>query len=128
MKKALIFSLIFSATVFAALKDGVYTESVNQKKGETVWTSKLEVTVKGGKIVEAKLDDFNDKGEKKIDNKKYNEKWLKANNMTYEKFVNEFSAKLIETQDVSKIDTIVGATGSTKQYKDLAKKVLQQAK
>lgn len=127
MKKILLLALMISAVGLAALKDGTYSESLNEKKGETTWTSKIEIVVKSGKIVDVKLEGYSDKGLNKLTDEKYNEKWIKDKNMTFPRFVEAFKENLIKVQDPDKLDVVAGATGSSKSYKEMAKKALANA-
>ena len=53
---------------------------------------------------------------------------MEAKTKTYpEKYSQELNDKLVEVQDVSKVDTVSGATGSTEEFKALAKAALEAA-
>ncbi len=128
MKKFLLLSLIISSAAFAAFKDGTYTKNVSKPKKDIVWTSEISIVVKDGKIVDAILTNKNDKGVDKAKDVEYNQKWMAASNIDFNLFTKKFAESLIATQDPDKIDTIVGATHATQQYKELAKEALKEAK
>ncbi|MCX7749526.1 MAG: FMN-binding protein [Clostridia bacterium] len=134
MKKllAVIISVFLAASLMtgcakneAAFKDGDY--SAKSDPDERGNYGEMKIKVSDGKIAEVDFKEFTPKGPK-------DENYGKGNEENYKKAQDALKAaktygpKLIETQDVEKVDLISGATGSHTLFKDLAKKALEAAK
>lgn len=108
-------------------KDGTYTATYDRNDVRN-WKAFVEITVKNGKITEAKYDYTNDKGEIRTDNKGYSDAFKAANGYTPKDGFAKLAKSLTEVQDAEKVDTLTGATHSTKNFKQLAAAALENAK
>ena len=105
-------------------KDGTYTA-----KGDTDengWTPEVEVTVKSGKVTEVKFDEV--RGMYKTEDSEYQKSFKDATDIELNEIYKKFAQNLITAQDINKIDTVTGATGSFDTFKTLASKAIEQAK
>ncbi|MDF2672090.1 MAG: hypothetical protein K0R09_355 [Clostridiales bacterium] len=107
-------------------KDGVY--KAEEEKGEYGYEA-VEVTVEGGKISKADLKRMNPDG-----TEVNYEEWvgvagtdgsIKPN---LKQFREDIAASIVEKQSTEGIDTISGATDSTKSWLELVNKALETAK
>lgn len=106
-------------------KDGVY--ALDGEKGEYGYNA-VEVTVEGGKVSKVNLKRMNPDGTEV----NYDE-WtgVEANGTTkpnLKQFREDIAGKIIEKQGTEGIDTISGATDSTKVWLELVGKALEEAK
>lgn len=106
-------------------KDGVYP--LDGEKGEYGYNA-VEVTVEGGKISKVELKRMNPDGTEV----NYDE-WtgVEANGTTkpnLKQFREDMASQIIEKQSTEGIDTISGATDSTKSWLELVNKALESAK
>jgi major membrane immunogen (membrane-anchored lipoprotein) len=131
MKKFLALIVVLSLFVLPACgntyKDGTYEgRSADDSRGAY---SIVSLVVKDGKITSAEFIQYNSDGTVKDENygKEAGEENYKTaqNALEYSK---EYPKKLIETQDVSKVDAVTGATSSLKQFQEAAKDALAKAK
>lgn len=107
-------------------KDGVY-KAAYKEFDERGWKSQIEIEIKDGKIATVAYDSLNKDGKSKKEDAEYKTN-MEAKTKTYpEKYSQELNDKLVEVQDVSKVDTVSGATGSTEEFKALAKAALEAA-
>lgn len=125
MKKFLGFLAIGALTIAllggcasSNLKDGTYvgTSSSDERGNYGVVT----VTVKSGKISDVAFDEINSADDQP----------KTAENYTYEAAIaaiKSLPAKLKETKDVTKVDNVTGATGTTNKFKEGANSALAQA-
>ncbi|MEG2016872.1 MAG: FMN-binding protein [Clostridium sp.] len=134
MKKGII-SLFFVSilTTFMAgcgnkaLQDGTYTAE-DLKYDAHGWKASVTLTVSSGRISDAKFEYTAEDGTTKGGNTAYGEKMAAAIGITPEEYIAQYTQKLIETQDPTKIDTISGATTSHKDFKTLATAAIEAAK
>lgn len=107
-------------------KDGVY--KAEEEKGQYGYNA-VEITVEGGKISKADLKRLNPDGTEI----NYDE-WTGAAGAdgkvlpNLKQFREDISSKIIEQQSAEGIDTISGATQSTKAWTELTTKALETAK
>lgn len=112
-------------------KDGTYTaKSSSDERGAV---GEITLVIEKGKITKAEYKGIMKDGKiKDIDYGKTNGKienqefYNKAQNAV--KAIPAYPAKLVETQDVAKIDAISGATVSYNQFAEAVKKALEQAR
>lgn len=109
------------------LKDGAY--SVAGKRDEKNWTPTIAITIEEGKISTVKYDEISGNIYKN-----------KSKDMTYLARLNELKqidllqayetlqSSLIEKQDPSKVDAYTGATAASNQFKELARKAMNEAR
>lgn len=112
-------------------KDGTYTAKSSPDERGAV--GEITLVLEKGKIVKAEYKGIMKDGKiKDIDYGKTNGKienqefYNKAQNAV--KAIPTYPAKLVELQDVAKIDAISGATVSYNQFAEAVKKALEQAK
>jgi major membrane immunogen (membrane-anchored lipoprotein) len=111
----------------SSLKDGTYEgRSTNDNRGAYGIVS---LEVKNGEIASAQFLQYNADGTLK--DEKYGEEAgedsykMAQNALQYSK---KYPEKLVETQDVGKVDAVTGATSSWKQFQEAAKDALAKAK
>ena len=104
------------------MKDGTYeVDTKDDKDGG----AKVSITVKDGKITEAKYNEFTKEGNKR-ENKEYNPQMKEVAKTSPETFEVEFEKQVVAAQN-HEIDGVTGATGSTAQAKQLFKKAIENA-
>lgn len=107
-------------------KDGEYAaKSDPDERGN--W-GEIKIKVTDGKIETVDFKEFVKGGAQKDEN------YGKGDEANYTKAQNAltgaktYGPKLVETQDVDKVDVVSGATSSNKLFKNIAKKALESAK
>ena len=108
-------------------KDGIYTveSSLDPQLGKSV----LKLTIRGKKITAADFAGFDISGKRKDEN--YGE--FAATVADYQKAqaavdaIKIYPAKLVETQDLSKVDAISGATVSYNQFVETVTRAVEEA-
>lgn len=101
------------------VKDGQYEGKT--EKDERGNHGEVKITVENGRITEAEYIEYT----------KDNKPKSKENGYEYQQALDAFEKlpeMLIETQDLSKIDTYAGATGTTKTFKAAVMKALEEGK
>jgi major membrane immunogen (membrane-anchored lipoprotein) len=119
-----------AATHSATYKDGTYTaQSTPDERGAV---GELTMTIQQGKITQADYKGIQKDG--KIKDADYGKTNGKIENQEFYnkaqhalKAAGTYAPKLLETQNVDKIDSISGATVSYKQFSEATKKALAQA-
>lgn len=108
-------------------KDGTYTAvGETDDKG---WTPQVEIVVVNGKITEAKYDEKSeDSSIFKTQDEEYKENFKSINNVDIVSVYGKFGKELVEKQKPSEVDATGGATQSGKNFIELSKKALEQAK
>ncbi len=104
-------------TTAEGLADGTYEGRTDKDERGNYGVAKIKV--EGGKIVEAEYTEYTDDDKPKS----------KENGYEYEPTldaIRELPEQLIETQDVDKIDTYTGATGTTNKFKAAVKNALKE--
>ena len=99
------------------VKDGTYEGKTDKDERGNYGVAKI--TVKDGKITEAEYTEYTEDDKPKS----------KENGYEYEPTLDamkELPEQLIETQDVDKIDTYTGATGTTNKFKTAVMNALKQ--
>lgn len=107
-----------------AMTDGTYeveTKDADDKGGK----AKLVITVKDGKIAEAKYNEFNDKGNKR-DDEEYNKMMKEKSGTNPAVFEVELEKQMVEAQS-AEIDGVTGATSSSAKAKTLLETALVNA-
>lgn len=108
-------------------KDGTYHAEFDRPDVRN-WISFVDVTIEGGKITKAYYDYTNDAGEIRTENKGYVEGFSAANNgMTPREAFDELGVRLVETQDIEKVDAVSGATHSSRNFNTLVGAALENA-
>jgi major membrane immunogen (membrane-anchored lipoprotein) len=107
-------------------KDGNYTATgvIDEK----YWTPIVDITIKDGKITIVKYDEISSKVFKnKSQDRTYIDRFKKLKKIDLTAVYDLLQKSLIEKQDPSKIDSITGATSTSTNFIELAKKVIKQA-
>lgn len=111
----------------AKLEDGSYNgRSTPDSRGAY---GEVNVEVEDGKIASAEFLQYNADGTLKDESygeEAGEESYEKAQNAL--KYSEQYPEKLVETQDVEKVDAVTGATSSWKQFQEAAKDALAKAK
>lgn len=116
-----------TTTSKGALKDGTY--KAEQPSFDTHgYKGQIEITVKGGKISNVVYNEVTKDGKFKRDDQAYAAKMKKVNNVTPKEVDEKLQSTLVSKQDPSKVDTVAGATETSKTFKDLAQEALKSAK
>ncbi|MBC2398155.1 FMN-binding protein [Clostridium tetanomorphum] len=111
----------------AEYKDGKYKATYN-KLDNHGWKAFVEVEIKDGKIASVDFDYLNKDNKRKSEDKEYNEKMKPISKTAPNEFCPKLEKDLVDKQEVDKVDAISGATTSTKNFKNLAKAALENAK
>lgn len=114
-----------------AYKDGTYhAESGADDRGAV---GHITLTIQQGKIVQAEFKGVQKDG--KVKDVEYGKTNGKIENQEFYnkaqvavKGMATYAPKLVEVQDIDKVDSVSGATVSYKQFVDAGKKALEQAK
>jgi len=118
---------VLAACGGAKLKDGSYEGQSTPDSRGGYGTVKIEV--KDGKITSAEFLQYNADGSLKDENygkESGEENYKKAQNALESS--QKYAEKLVETQNVDKVDSITGATSSWKSFQEAAKDALAKAK
>lgn len=111
----------------AKLEEGTYEgRSTPDSRGAY---STVTIEVSDGKIASAEFLQYNADGTLKDESygeEAGEESYKKAQDAL--KFSQQYSEKLVETQDVEKVDAVTGATSSWKQFQEAAKDAVAKAK
>lgn len=111
----------------AAYYDGQY-HAEYERYDVRNWRAYVDITVKDGKITKAYYDYTNETGTKRTDNKGYVEGFSAANNgMTPREAFDKLGSKLVESQDIGRVDAVSGATHSSRNFVELAATALLKA-
>lgn len=108
----------------AKIKDGTYeveTKDFDDNGGK----ARVSVKVEGGKIVEAKYNEFTEKGDKR-DDEGYNKMMEEKAGTSPSKYEVELEKQVMNAQS-AEIDGVTGATGSSTKAKTLFAKALENA-
>lgn len=112
------------------LKDGTFKgvvtkdETDSKNAGDTT----VEITIKGGKIVDCKFIPLDSKGKVKDEN--YGKEAGEQNYKKAQKAVEgmkKYPQELVKTQNIDEVDSVSGATVSHKLFVDAAKKAIKEA-
>ena len=124
---AALFAGCGSTAASSAYKDGTYKASYKDFDDHG-WKSQVEVTIKDGKISDAKFDCVNADGKLKSQDADNNSSMKKVSKTSPEEFQPKLAADLVAKQDIEKVDSVTGATNSSNDFKKLAKAALDNAK
>jgi major membrane immunogen (membrane-anchored lipoprotein) len=106
------------------LKDGTYTAAAN---GENrTWVPEMTITVSGGKISDLKFDEST--AMKKSEDIEYQNSFKAQMDIDLLGVYASLQNILVKTQDITKLDTVAGATKTAENFKALAAEALKDAK
>ncbi|HHY09935.1 MAG TPA: FMN-binding protein [Firmicutes bacterium] len=100
-----------------AWQDGEY-KGKSQRDERGAYGS-VEIEVRGGKIVKANYDEFNEDGSRKDESYPYQPAVTAQGT---------FEDRLLETQDPTKVDNVSGATETWHKFKEASRDALEKAK
>lgn len=110
----------------ASYKDGTY-KAAYDKLDSHGWKGQVELTIKGNEITACTFDYVNKDGALKSKDAGYNSSMLKVAKTNPEEFSAKLPQDLLNKQNVDAVDTVTGATHSTKDFKDLVAAALAKA-
>lgn len=100
-------------------KDGTYRAEFSDFDSHG-WKAYVEVTVKDDRYTEVDIDYLNEEGNKKSEDEEYKATWQGVNpDIDPDKVYEELRSQLLDTQDITKIDGVSGATSTTSNFKTL---------
>ena len=108
----------------AVYQDGSYR--VEGDAAEHGWTPFIEVEIKDNAITSVTYDYFDESGALKTEDAEYAASMEPTANTTPEKYSKELESQLIDTQNISKVDDVSGATSSSTNFKFLAEAALNE--
>lgn len=88
----------------------------------------VEITYKDGKIATVVYNEIGKDGKTKKEDEGYNTEMKKVSKVSAKEAAEQLEKALVETQDIEKVDTVSGATGSSELFKTLAKEAIAQKK
>ncbi|MEG6565611.1 FMN-binding protein [Thermoanaerobacterium saccharolyticum] len=110
-----------------AYKDGTY-KAEQASFDAHGYKGQIEITVKDGKISSVVYNEVDKNGKFKRDDTDYASKMKAKNNITPKEVDEKLQQELVDSQDTSKVDTVAGATESSKTFVELANQALKDAK
>ena len=106
------------------LKDGTYTATAYAE--DRTWVPEMTIIVSGGKISDLKFDEST--AMRKSEDIEYQKSFKAQMNIDLLGVYASLQDILVKTQDVTKLDTITGATKTAENFKTLAAEALKDAK
>ncbi|MTI96854.1 MAG: hypothetical protein FH749_15500 [Firmicutes bacterium] len=118
---------IYLVDASVVARDGTYT-AVRHRDARG-WASELTMTIVGGEITEVTYDEYDEEREAKFASEGYLENW-QGNNPDVDPVAlrDQLQAQLLEVQHPADVDLTSGATGTYKQFVELASVTLAQAR
>jgi len=121
---------LFANTVYLMDKtveaqDGSYV--VVRRRDQWGWAPELRMTVSAGEISAVEYVELNDEGVNKFEDPQYLENWSSASEVDPVALINQLESQLLESQSVAEVDVTSGATGSWKNFTQLAANALGKA-
>jgi major membrane immunogen (membrane-anchored lipoprotein) len=111
----------------ASYKDGTYHAEFDRYDPRN-WIPYVDVTIKDGKITKAYYDYTDETGAKRTEDKTYIEGFSGANKgMTPRQAFDKLGTELVDSQDISKVDAVSGATHSSRNFTKLVPAALEKA-
>lgn len=115
-----------AAATTSTLKDGTYKAEAADFDSRG-WKVTHTITVKDGKITESKFDYVNKDGKLKSADEAYNKNMKDKSGISSKEATDKLNAQLVAVQDVAKVETVTGATSSSKGFKQSAELLLKAA-
>ncbi|WP_434642637.1 FMN-binding protein [Thermoanaerobacterium thermosaccharolyticum] len=116
-----------NSSASGAYKDGTY-KAEQAAFDDHGYKGQIEITVKDGKITNVLYNEVDKDGKFKRDDENYASKMKAKTNTTPKEADEKLQQELIDSQDTSKVDTVAGATETSKTFKELADQALKDAK
>lgn len=107
------------------LQDGKYV--VVRSGDERGWAPELHVEILGGEVIACNYREVNEAGVDKFADPDYLDSWSSADSINPVALIRQMEAELVEGQAVTEVDVASGATGSWKNFIQLAAKALGKA-
>ena len=104
------------------------TYKAESEADERGYKGVVEITYKDGKISEVVYNEVGKDGKTKKEDEGYNTEMKKVSKVSAKEAEEQLEKALVETQDVEKVDTVSGATGTSELFKTLAKEAIAQNK
>jgi sex pheromone cAD1 len=126
-----VFSLLFSSLAFGApsiYKDGTYKAQASTYDKFGGYKATVSITIKSGKITAATYDAFTKDGKAKSKDTVYEANMFKVNKVGPKEYLSMLPKNLVKVQSIDKVDTVTGATSSTKDFIKYVKAALENAK
>lgn len=114
-----------SSAAAVELKDGTY--SAESDFDEHGFKAVHTITVAEGKITESKFDYEDKDGALKSENEEYNKNMEAKAGVSAKDAIDQLNAKLVETQDVSKVEVVSGASHTSHDFVTTTEAVLKAA-
>ncbi|MBL4935236.1 FMN-binding protein [Clostridium sp. YIM B02515] len=92
---------------------------------ERGWKPQVSVTYKDGKITSVVYEELNKEGKKKTEDTQYNTQMKAASKVSMKEAAETLGKKYLET---GKVDTVAGATTTSKNFADLVQKAIDSRK
>lgn len=115
-----------AAATASKFKDGTYKAEASDFDSRG-WKVTHTITVKDGKITESKFDYVNKDGKLKSADEAYNKNMKDKSGVSSKEASDKLNAQLVSTQDLAKVETVTGATSSSKGFKQSAELLLKAA-
>ncbi len=125
MKKILIGIFVFSSLAFGKLQDGKYY--VEAEKATWGWKPFTYIVVKDCEVVEVKHDRKNKDGKNATEDMKYNQSMAKKQGVGIKDAAGRLEKGFMESQNVDKVDSVAGATSTSKEFKVMMKYLLNKS-
>lgn len=116
-----------AATETPAVTEAPAAEGAITAEGEVDergWQPVVTITKDGDKIATVDFDYVNKDGAKKSEDAEYNKNMAEKAGTDVKTAIETLEAQLIEKQDVTAIDTVAGATGTTEDFKAIVTEAL----
>lgn len=111
----------------AMYQDGIYTATYSHLDNHG-WRPEVVVTIADGKIESAMMDYYKPDGSKKSEDEAYSATMEGKSGITPKAAYEQMNERLVASQDIEAVETVTGATSSTKFFGVLAKAALENAK
>lgn len=125
MKKIWIGIFVISSLAFGKLQDGKYY--VEAEKESWGWKPFTYMVVKNSEIVEVRHDRKNKDGKNATEDMKYNQSMSKKQGLGIKDAARKLENGFMKSKDVEKIDTVAGATTTSKEFKIMMKYLVNKA-
>lgn len=124
--ESLFENALFMVDDTKAPRDGEYVAVIG--RDQRGWAPRLTVLIENGKITSATYNEFNPDGKPKLNDQQYLKNWGGAANIDPLEKIEQLQAQLVENQSVQAIDVTSGATGSYKNFTQLASIIMAQSR
>ncbi|QNO16052.1 hypothetical protein HYG86_15385 [Alkalicella caledoniensis] len=125
--ESLFENAVFLVDDSEAPRDGEYVAV--RRRDQRGWEPRVNITIENGQITSAEYNEYNQEDQGKLDDPQYIQNWQN----TYPDvdplaLVAQLEEQLVSTQSVSEIDVTTGATGSYRNFTELASIIMAQSR